>query len=502
MAFKAERQCPENRYRRVIAAGLGAVVCVLLLQPLFLLGLTVVRAHTDLAAVRGHILNAYQRGVLATDERPRRLIDRYGHQFTECTALHLSIDDEPDALKAALLPQLHSQYIAPCSELERTAAGIASQERTDYSRYWHGYRIYIWPMLELFSLSTIRYINGLLLLTSMMVFFGGFRRSIGSTAAAVFFLVLMSLTDIWRLWPITTHFLSTAFILAGTGLFAYLYRRPSDQAPAIIYAAVTGAIFNFVDFLINPPLMPMLLAFIVIAVATARTPHPTRRFTMDTLIASGLIAASWFGGYALTWSVKWVLAILYSDHSSMVETDLFHQILLRMYGQEADAATYIIPLLPTMAMIAQSFLSAGSVAVALLAAALFIHVRGHWMLFQRSRFLLLMSPTVIPILWFELLSNHTQTHSHFTYRSESAAIAIFFAATILATPAQTTLMALLSALWAAILKSVGRESRDGAIITGDASIAARVVFEAPIPSPDLLPIEVPVSVLPHSAKLT
>ena len=68
-------------------------------------------------------------------------------------------------------------------------------------------------------------------------------------------------------------------------------------------------------------------------------------------------------------------------------------------------------------MIAQSFISAGSLLVAVLAAALFSHARARLGDFDRKRFLLLISPTVIPTLWFELLNNHTQTHSHFTYRS-------------------------------------------------------------------------------------
>jgi hypothetical protein len=60
---------------------------------------------------------------------------------------------------------------------------------------------------------------------------------------------------------------------------------------------------------------------------------------------------------------------------------------------------------------------------------------------------LLISPSVIATLWFEILNNHTQTHSHFTYRSESAAIAIWFAAFLMATPGPTSLTSLLAALW-------------------------------------------------------
>ena len=124
-----------------------------------------------------------------------------------------------------------------------------------------------------------------------MFFFGGLRRAIGLTPAALFPVVLMSLTDIWRIWPITTHFLSMALILAGAGLFARVHVKYRDLSIAIVLAAVLGALFNFVDFLINPPMMPMLLAFVVMAVALADTPQVRRQSVVPSLAAAGLTAA-------------------------------------------------------------------------------------------------------------------------------------------------------------------------------------------------------------------
>ena len=110
----------------------------------------------------------------------------------------------------------------------------------------------------------------------------------------------------------------------------------------------------------------------------------------------------------------------------------------------------IYPLVPTLTMIVQSFISAGSLLVAILTAALFIHARRHWVTFDGRRFLLLGSPTLIATLWFELLSNHTQTHSHFTYRSESAAIAIVLTAFFMATRTPATIRSLLANLWLSV----------------------------------------------------
>jgi hypothetical protein len=434
---------PYVRIYSAFSAALAALACVILLQPLFVGSLVFVRSHTDLEPIRRNIVAAYEQGVLGVDEVPRLLIHRGGHQFTECVALQLSLDDENNILKAALEPQLHSRYINPCSELLRTAVGIATSERTDYSRYWHGYRLYIWPMLEHVGLASMRFINAFILLVVLVYFFRSLRIVIGPTPATILFLVLMSLTDIWRIWRITPHFLSMVVILAGTGLFAKMYVRHRNPTLAIILAAVLGSVFNFIDFLINPPMMPMFLSFIVLAAEPIHNPHLMRRQVLDALWLPGLTALSWFGGYALTWAIKWFLAVWFSGNAAQTMSTIYAQIITRLHGHEVGGNVPMIPLLPTVEMIVQSFISVGSITVAILAAAIIVHVRQNWHSFDRRRFFILMTPTLIPITWFELLSQHTQTHSHFTYRSESAAIAILFAAAAMAMPAQLTLKLLL-----------------------------------------------------------
>ena len=262
-------------------AALAALACVILLQPLFVGSLVFVRSHTDLEPIRRNIVAAYEQGVLSVDEVPRLLIHRYGHQFTECTALQLSIDDEKNVLKAALEPQLHSLYFGPCAELLQNAIGIETSERTDYSRYWHGYRLYIWPMLDHVSLASMRFINAFILLAVLVYFFRSLRIVIGPTPAIILVLVLMLLTDIWRIWRITPHFLSMVVILVGTGLFAKMYVRHRSTTLAIVLAAGFGAVFNFIDFLINPPMMPMFLSFIILAVEPIHGTHLTRRQILD-----------------------------------------------------------------------------------------------------------------------------------------------------------------------------------------------------------------------------
>lgn len=439
-------------FRKVLIAGFMAIGLVLLLQPLFVGILVAARSQADLPAIRAHIVEAFVDGYLSVDEKPTRFMHGGGHQFTECAGLLVAIDPEPDTLMAALHPIMHSRYVGPCGEVESLARGVATDKRTDYARYWHGYRVYLWPMLSAFSLETVRVINLVLLYAATAFYFFGMRRALGATPALVFFIVQMSLTDIWRMWNITTHALSTIIILAGTALFAFIYPRTRDLTLAIVMAAAFGAVFNFIDFLINPPLMPMLLSFIVMATELRRPVPVEKRNVVPALVMAGFVALAWFGGYGLTWASEWLLAVWMSPDGQQTGLSIVKQITLRLYGVEADSVVPMYPLVPTLTMILQSFISVGSVVVAALAAAMAVFLRTHWPAFEWRRFLLLSSPTLIAMAWFEVLNNHTQTHSHFTYRSESAAIAIVFAAALMATDAQATLRSLLGDLWRTVMR--------------------------------------------------
>lgn len=445
MSATAALPKPRGPWLTILLSGMLACAIAVALQPLFVLALVQTRSHTDLAAVRGHLRAAFDQGVLAESERPRLALHRGGHQFTECIGHVVLLDRQSDAMRTAVFPLIHDEYRSrsPCEELHKLVNGASPAAVTDYARYWHGYRVYLWPLLEHFSLATVRLINAILILSTVVACYLGLRAIIGTTAAAVFTVVLLSLTDLWLAWRISTHAVSLAFILLGVAGFALLYDRWRNPYLAVAVAALCGAVFNFLDILVNPPMMPMLFAFIVLA-AQPR-PHDATPQPLGAGWLAALVAVSWFGAYALTWGTKWALATWASPTPDATWGETLAQIIARLHGHEIGHPPILsIPLLPTVRMFGKAFISFGVVVVIVLAIAVYRHVRDNRTTFDRRRFLILVAPVLIPIVWFELLSNHTQTHMQFTYRSASAAIAIMFAAALLASGQPTTLPHLLA----------------------------------------------------------
>lgn len=192
-------------------------------------------------------------------------------------------------------------------------------------------------------------------------------------------------------WRTSAHSISLAYIFAGASLFAAARQRDWPPRGLIVLSDVLGSGFNFIDFLINPPMMPMLIAFFVLL---------TDRRNAGLLALAAVFA--WFGGYAETWLAKWVLAYLALPGSSAVVSDIFSNVANRTGG-------VVVPLL-IVAAIAHYAATISRVA---------------W-----RRALWLCSPVLVTVLWFEALSSHTQFHLTVSSRSAAAALAIMLSAMV------------------------------------------------------------------------
>jgi hypothetical protein len=184
-------------------------------------------------------------------------------------------------------------------------------------------------------------------------------------------------------------------------------------------ASFAAAIFNFIDLLVNPPWMPMLLAFVVVAGLRGRTERPA--------ILAILVALAWFGGYALTWFSKWLIAYFISTEVDVV-ANVSAMVLFRLNGDNAKVIHWILA--PTIKVAAASILGWGLPLFIAFLVVFFRNIREGD--FRWQAFWPLAWPALIPALWFEILSSHSQIHARASSRSAAAAFGVLLAAALLA----------------------------------------------------------------------
>ena len=227
----------------------------------------------------------------------------------------------------------------------------------------------------------------------------------------------LCLSDVLFIWRTSTHSLSLAYILAGSCLFAAALKRQWRAGSLIVFAAALGSGFNFIDFLINPPMMPMLIAFFVLVDDRADT---------GLLALASVIA--WFGGYAETWFAKWLLAYLAMPSPAGVVSDVLSTIEFRTVG--TLNGVYLYPLASTLRTYLRALSHVG-VIVPILIVLVLAHYATTVSRIDWRRALWLSSPLLVTVLWFEALSSHTQWHLTVSSRSAALAAAIALSAAVL-----------------------------------------------------------------------
>jgi hypothetical protein len=283
----------------------------------------------------------------------------------------------------------------------------------------------------------VKAINMLMIVTACALLWITLRNASDVTVATIFLTTFVCLGDVWSIWRTSTHSISLAYILAGTALFAAALHKAWRAPGLIVMSAALGSGFNFLDFLINPPMMPMLMAFFVLL--------GSRRESGTLTLA---VVLAWFLGYSETWVAKWVLAYLFMPESAGVAKDVLSTIESRTIG--AFHGVDLVPLAATAKVFLRSLNRIEVVVPAIFVLAI-AHYAATASRIDWRRALWLSCPLLVSVLWFEALSSHTQVHLTQSSLSAVVAMAIVLSAILMAMqrrPSMPDLWAHLGMLWA------------------------------------------------------
>ena len=410
----------------------AAVLIVLLLQPVYYAALGVVETLAPRQRIVDHLSAAFADGVLSDDGNPRSPIFKGGEQLTECISLGIGLDRAETAWRTAVTDSYPvSGATHACHGLHQALSGQETSWQP-YFRYWHGYRVILTPLTAAFPLWFVKIVNALMVAAACGLLWLTLRNYCGPAVATIFLLTFVCLSDAFFIWRTSTHSISLAYILAGASLFAISLQKNWRAPGLIVLSAVLGSGFNFIDFLINPPMMPMLMAFFVLLGG--------RR---DAGLLALAVVLAWFGGYCETWAAKWVLAYLAMPASAGVVADIFSSVETRTLGSLHGVVLF--PLVATAKAFARSLDRVGVIvpAIALFAIARYSATVSplDW-----RRFAWLVSPVLVSVLWFEALSSHTQFHITPSSRSAAIAFAIVLAAMLMSLQRRPSLAELWSQL--------------------------------------------------------
>ncbi|WP_375304411.1 hypothetical protein WI560_19170 [Bradyrhizobium sp. A11] len=394
--------------KRYFPAILLAGLLVAALQPVYFLLMSNLDRVISHHRTWEHIRDAFDSGVLETSFHSKNFWITGGDRFTDCYSLGIGLQPAVGPAAAGITASRPVSERHSCDDLKAAATDPTSVTWQRYSRYWHGYRAYAAPLASVLPILVLKLLNLMVLVVLAVLFCSEAAKLIGVAATIGLCAPVLFMSDFVRIWQITPHAISTAIILGGAAIFAAAVRKRATDQVLIVIAAAFGSLFNFVDFLVNPPWMPMLLAFFLVVAG---------RGAPIALICVGI----WFSAYGATWAAKWVAAFVV-EPSFDIKADVIDTVLFRIGGD--NVKVWHFPLAATAKVFTNAFFSWGML--------ILLPVLLTFRIPLRRPSLALAWPALIPVVWFEILSNHSQIHAFFVSRSAAAAIGVIAAAALMA----------------------------------------------------------------------
>lgn len=266
----------------------------------------------------------------------------------------------------------------------------------EYFRYWHGYMIFLRPLLVFFNYSEIRVILVVVItLFAMLLVYLSYKKVDKILAVATILMLIAS--NFWAI-GLSMQYVSVFVITLLSSI--YIVARKDKIKNGVMLFFVIGMLTSFFDLFTTPVLtlgIPMIFWIY------------TKNKEKNTLTGSISILLAWGAGYSFAWLSKWVLMdafygvgaikdaidkiLLYTVSNKEVTVSIIKIIVTNIYCIE-------LPLVICIGVLTVSFIYKLCVVKTKMDKSIYQYI------------LISLSPFV----WYFLVKNHSYIHAGFTYR--------------------------------------------------------------------------------------
>ncbi len=288
---------------------------------------------------------------------------------------------------------------------------VPSEELSSVSiaRYWHGYLVFLKPLLCLFSYLDIRMLLSITLGCLLAAVIAGLCRRKLERLIPAFVLSLLAITPFTA--SLSLQFSTTLFtFLIAMLLLLYLPARFFAGHGLPLFYLLTGMATSYVDYLTYPVAafgMPFVLCLFLF-------PKPSVRTQLKCLLLCG---ACWAVGYWGMWAGKWLIASLLG-HDAWFLPNLLAKIRQRSSDFSGGQTLSYVAVLGSVARVftKRAYLTVGVVAVAAYLT-LRVRRRGLPRPSNPGRAVVLCLTALLPFAWYFCTKNHTYNHAFYTSRA-------------------------------------------------------------------------------------
>lgn len=305
-----------------------------------------------------------------------------------------------------LISLTNTKVYDPVDELQLFLDGKINTSIT-YARYWHGYLPIYRTLLIIFNISQIR----IFLLIIFIILFSYFIylviKKIGILESIIFAFSLIAEGYFFVSYSLECAPVFLVMIISSIILLKNIEKIKNFNIFIFIIACIT----NFVDFL-TVPLITLGIPLIIYILYKQKIEKISIKKILKSIIKASII---WAIGYALTWIFKWIIYdALYNE--GLIKS-AFNQVFYRM-GRTNEYTTNTIE--ETLNLFIFNNLIYICISFNLFIFFMIINKRQKMKLLNFKEWINKSIPfitiSIMPIIWYIALSNHTVLHYRFVYR--------------------------------------------------------------------------------------
>ena len=294
------------------------------------------------------------------------------------------------------------------SELYGLMHGENIVDSYEYTRYWHGYLIFLRPLLSIMSIEGIR--NLLFVLTIILSLIALFLiiKKLNFITAIIYLLSFLAI----NLYVICNSMNEiTTFIIAQIAMIFLLLKNGKFENSASVFLVI-GMCTSFFD-LLTTPLVTLGLTLPIYVLLNIK--EENKKLYLDCI----KICVAWVVGYGLFWALKWLITdITLGKH---ILSDAINQALYRA-GDVVGAGIFDIFKLNLNklgnSIIEYLFILLAIYAIIGVLKEIYLkkHKKQQTEKIQILKVLIFVIIAILPFIWYAVLKNHSYVHSFFVYR--------------------------------------------------------------------------------------
>lgn len=269
-----------------------------------------------------------------------------------------------------------------------------------YPRFWHGYVLWLKPLLLCFDFNEIKIFNLFIQIILFSLTLLSIHSRFGLNTAFAFAFTYFALNPI-------SNILSLQSALMTITLLSILFlihneKKLFQNDNYLLLFLITGIATSFFEFMTYPLItlgIPMVIALLL--------NKNTKTSNLWKILILGSIC--WTAGYGLFWASKWIISYLLTGHNTL--SDAFSSITQRL-GEEPPSGTYDLSFLSVTHINAyQIFQPPILLAFGISVVAMIVpQIRKKECRIKLNIIIPNLFLAIYPLIWFFVVRNHSAIH--------------------------------------------------------------------------------------------